>query len=60
MLVLGAHNFAMATDRFVLMLVVFYIPGCDSCAALRQEFLEASDVLFEYLIPVAKVRKLLR
>lgn len=57
MLALGAHNFAQATDRFVLMLVVFHVPGCDSCAALKQEYLEASDVLYEYLIPVAKVRR---
>lgn len=54
-LVLGEHNFATATDRFILMLAVFHIPGCDSCAALRQEYLEASNVLYEYLIPVAKV-----
>lgn len=57
MLVLGEHNFAMAADRFVLLLVVFHVPGCDSCSSLRQEYLEASDVLYEYFIPVAKVRK---
>ncbi|CAM9916407.1 unnamed protein product [Pylaiella littoralis] len=54
-LVLGEHNFAMAADRFVLLLVVFHVPGCDSCSSLRQEYLEASDVLYEYFIPVAKV-----
>lgn len=55
MLVLGAHNFEAATERFILMLVLLYTPGCDGCAALTEEYVQVSDQLYEHLIPVAKV-----
>ena len=54
-LVLGAHNFEAVTERFVLMLVLLYTPGCDGCAALMEEYVQASDDLYEHLIPAAKV-----
>lgn len=54
-LVLGAHNFAPVTERFILMLVLLYTPGCDGCAALLEEYVRASDDLYEHLIPAAKV-----
>lgn len=54
-LVLGEHNFEAAADRFILMLVLLYTPGCDGCAALTEEYVEASDDLYEHLIPAAKV-----
>ncbi|CAN0457575.1 unnamed protein product, partial [Hapterophycus canaliculatus] len=55
-LVLGAHNFEAATDRFILMLVLLHTPGCDGCDGLWEEYVEASDELYEYVIPAAKVR----
>eukprot|EP00752_Nemacystus_decipiens_P002737 g2556.t1 len=54
-LVLGAHNFEAVTEHFILMLVLLYTPGCDDCAALMKEYVQASDDLYEHLIPVAKV-----
>lgn len=54
-LVLGAHNFEAATERFILMLVLLHTPGCDGCAALLEEYVQASDKLYEHLIPAAKV-----
>lgn len=55
MLVLGAHNFEAATERFILMLILLHTPGCDGCTALMEEYVQASDELYEHLIPVAKV-----
>eukprot|EP00903_Cladosiphon_okamuranus_P012417 g11636.t1 len=54
-LVLGDHNFDPAIERFILMLVLLYTPGCDGCADLIEEYVQASDDLYEYLIPAAKV-----
>ncbi|CAN0209773.1 unnamed protein product, partial [Ectocarpus fasciculatus] len=54
-LILGAHDFERATDRFMMMLVLLYTPGCAGCDAVMEEYFEASDELYEYLVPVAKV-----
>lgn len=54
-LVLGAHNFDAVTERFMLILVLLYKPGCDGCADLIEEYVEASDDLYEHLIPAGKV-----
>ncbi|CAB1113340.1 unnamed protein product [Ectocarpus sp. CCAP 1310/34] len=54
-LVLGVHDFERATDRFIMMLVLLYTPGCKGCDAVMEEYLEASDELYEYLVPAAKV-----
>ncbi|CAN0499356.1 unnamed protein product, partial [Ectocarpus sp. 12 AP-2014] len=54
-LVLGAHDFEKATDRFMMMLVLLYTPGCEGCDAVMEEYLEASDELYEHLVPAAKV-----
>ncbi|CAN0296412.1 unnamed protein product, partial [Ectocarpus sp. 8 AP-2014] len=54
-LVLGAHDFEKATDHFMMMLVLLYTPGCEGCDVVMEEYLEASDELYEHLVPVAKV-----
>ncbi|CBJ33643.1 Protein disulfide isomerase [Ectocarpus siliculosus] len=54
-LVLGAHDFERATDHFMMMLVLLYTPGCEGCDAVMEEYIEASDELYEHLVPVAKV-----
>ena len=55
MLLLGIHDFEAATQVFPLMLVMFHKPGCRGCAALEPEYVFASDVLYKYRIPLAKV-----
>ncbi|CAN0591326.1 unnamed protein product, partial [Laminaria digitata] len=55
MLVLGLHDFDKATEVFVLMLVMFYRPGCKGCAEVEPEYSRASDELYKYGIPLAKV-----
>ncbi|CAN0016129.1 unnamed protein product [Scytosiphon promiscuus] len=54
-LILGDHNFDVATDRFILMLVLLHTPGCEGCGGLLQEYVEAADELYDYMIPAAKV-----
>lgn len=56
LLVLGLHNLDAAAKRFVLMMVMFYTPGCEGFAELELEYLKASDELYEFYIPLAKVR----
>lgn len=54
-LLLAAHNFDAAVDRFVIMMVMFHNPVKGYSAELEKEYLEASEALYEFYIPLAKV-----
>lgn len=54
-LVLGAHDIDIAADQFSLVMVMFYETGVEGYAALESEYIEASDELYHFQIPLAKV-----
>lgn len=54
-LLLAAHNFDAAVDHFVIMMVMFHNPVKGYSADLEKEYLAASDALYDFYIPLAKV-----
>ena len=54
-LLLAEHNFDAAAERFVLVMVMFHNPAKSNSADVYDEYLAASEALYEFYIPLAKV-----
>lgn len=53
---LGAHNLDTVARELLLIMIHFTSPSCVECQAIAEELVKAAEELYEYYIPVAKVR----